>query len=285
MHKRAATALAAARRLRRLASDGAGRIASEALTDGVELLFDTPIRVVFADVDLSAKLFEGAPASDLAFSGRTASTSEAGDGERGPGAFCCFRAGVLRRLCAGDPVARFAFLHELGHRQQNHAAAPRFSERTLEDPRLFVTHGRGGRRVEADALTAVTGERAVWRDAHWRQASARGDRARSGPLRSWRSAFGVDRAQEPLSQEGLDAPTPALMLQQEAAANLFAFAFLADLDTLEPQDDLGKWADHYGAPRRAAEAFRKTTADVFPGLRADARTFDTSTGARRGLAG
>lgn len=227
-------ARAAGTRLRRAVADGAGAVPSAALTDGIELFCGPPIRVVFADAALSALLFEGAPPSDLAFSGPAAEFGAdeiADEGDEARGGYVCLRAGVLRRICEGDPVARFALLHEIGHRINGDRASLRFSARTVEEEKLFVTHRFRRQRIDADRLAAVTGERAAWRRARRKTA--------------WR-------------------PSGAALLEQEAAANIFAFYALADPRSFDPaRDDLSLWAAARGAPLIAAETLLRAAPELF----------------------
>lgn len=230
------TVCAAAGRLRRAVADADGRVSGEALTDGVELLLQKPVRVIFADAPLSAALFGGARDGEISFSGPVAAASRAGGegaAELAPspapnedGGYVCLRAGLLARLVEGDPIARFALLHELGHRVAGHPETPFFSERMAKDPKLVATPHFRRRGVSRDRL-----QRAIGAPQPGQADAAAGVR---------------------------------LGLTQEANANLFALLTLAEPREFSPAvDQLDRWAAHYGLPFAAALAFLRQAPDLF----------------------
>lgn len=241
-----------AKRLRRAVAREDGRVPAEALIDGIETLCPAPIRVVFADGALSAAAFGGASPADLAFSGVSAlgdaSDAGAAAAERretarrsvgavdsghaaGPqrGGYVCLRAGLLQRIVDDDPAARFALLHEIGHRLAGHGDTPFFSERMVKTVSTLVTPRFRHRKLDADRLRAAVGA------AHPAAASAEGERLTAA-------------------------------LSQEAAANLFAFCTLTETEEFSPAvDRLDHWCARYGAPLAAALAFQRRAPELFEG--------------------
>lgn len=131
-----------------------GVVPSAALTDGVELLLDRPTRLVFTDTAQSDALF-GLDAPDAVSAYSDLAPIEGGGD---PGGVIVLRAGMAARLSDGDPAARFALAHEIGHRVWADPAPPRFSERTLSEIGLFATHRSPKRAPSATMLAELSGE-------------------------------------------------------------------------------------------------------------------------------
>lgn len=139
--------------MRKRISGPDGVVPSAALTDGVELLLDQPTRLVFTDTEQSDALF-GFDTPDAVSAYSDLAPSEGADG---PGGVIVLRSGMAARLSDGDPAARFALAHEIGHRVWADPAPPRFSERTLSEIGLFATHRSPKRAPSASILAELSG--------------------------------------------------------------------------------------------------------------------------------
>ncbi|MEM9723888.1 MAG: hypothetical protein AAF909_00300 [Pseudomonadota bacterium] len=259
-------ARAQARALRAALLDARGRVPAAALTDGLELLLDRPIRLIFCDAADSEALFGAAPPEILAFSGEAETVSPLGEArasgedmgamadDGGPsddrdksddqrrGGYVCLRHGVLERLCDDDPAARFALLHEIGHRLETGlqpaggpSETPAFDARTLRSAGAFVTPDLPQRDAPAERQSAAIGPAPPHAE---------------GPAPA---ASGEPRA-------------VARALAREAAANVFAFCVLTAPERFQPAvQRLDQWAAQHGAPFAAALAFQRRCPEIFRG--------------------
>ena len=183
---------------------------------------------MFADDALSGALFGGDRDGKLAFSGpsRAPRAPQQTSAQEGPGGYVCMRLGAVARLAQGDPIARFAFCHEIGRRILGQGATPFFHERHGKDAAMVAAPGLRRRGVSRERLQRVVG------------------------------------APHPEAADGPPPLRPALA--EKTAASLFAFCLLTEPEAFSPAvDRLDQWAAHYGAPASVALAFYRQAPTLF----------------------